>query len=147
MESQKLLIKSGKRIVISPTKSRFLFIFISALHLVALALLFFLDLNFYLLLSLAVMILLNLYHALVSSNSISHKLSLLPGELIYLQIKGGSWQEADVIESFVTNRLIVLRLKTLKNSKLHSFLYAFDSLNEFSFRQLRIYLNHYSAES
>ena len=147
MESQELLPKSGKRIVISPTRSRFIIIFTSALHLVALVLLFFLDLNFYLLLTLAVMILLNLYHALVSPNSIRHKLSLLPGELIYLQIKGGSWQEADVIESFVTNRLIVLRLKTLKNSKLHSFLYAFDSLNEFSFRQLRIYLNNYSAES
>jgi hypothetical protein len=147
MESQQLSAGYGKRIVISPTRSRFIIIFISALHLVALALLFFLDLNGFLLMILGGMIMLNLYQALIFSNSISHCLSLLPGELVYIRIKGGSWQEADVIESFVTNRLIVLRLKTLNNSKLHSFLYAFDSLNDFSFRHLRIYLNHCSAES
>ncbi|MCK5359711.1 MAG: hypothetical protein KAJ95_03750 [Gammaproteobacteria bacterium] len=147
MESQKLLQESGKRIVISPTSSRFILLFISALHLLALALLFFIDLNVYLLLILAAMIMLNLYQALLYINSIHHCLSLLPGELMYCRIKGGSWQQVDVIESFVTNRLIVLRLKTLRHSKLQSFVYAFDSLNEYSFRQLRLHLNHYCAES
>ena len=147
MKSQELSIGLGKRIVIKPVRSQLIIILITALHLGALSLLLFIDLNIWLLIGLAGLVLANLNKGFIFSNSCSHCLSLQLGEVLLLRINENSWHEIDVVESFVTNWLIVLRVRTLRDSKLYSLVYAVDSMNRYSFRQLRIYLNHFNVPS
>jgi hypothetical protein len=110
-------------------------------------LLFFTALDFWLLITLAGLILFNLQRIFTYVNFHLYSLSLQLGEKLLLQRNNGSWNEIDVIESFVTNWLIVLRVRTLRDSKLHALVYAVDSMNRYSFRQLRIYLNHFNVPS
>jgi len=134
----------GKRIVIRPARSQFLLLLISSLHAVALLLLFFIDLNFPLLLIFAVLIVLSLRQLIILEKSNTHGLSLQQGESLLFQCDETSdWQEADVLESFVSCWLIVLRIRTLLDSKQHSLVYATDSINALSFRRLVVYLNQH----
>jgi len=134
----------GKRIVIRPARSQFLLLLISSLHAVALLLLFFIDLNFLLLLIFAVLIVFSLRQLIISEKSITHGLSLQQGEsLLFQNDETSDWQEADVLESFVSRWLIVLRIRTLLDSKQHSLVYATDSINSLSFRRLVVYLNQH----
>ena len=147
MKSQGLSTEYGKRIVIRPAKSRITFILITTLHAGALFLLFFTALDLWLLITFAGLILLNLQRIFIYANCRLYSLSLQLDKKLLLQSNDGSWNEIDVIESFVTNWLIVLRVRTLRDSKLHSLVYAVDSMNRYSFRQLRIYLNHFIVPS
>jgi hypothetical protein len=110
---------------------------------VALWLLLFIDLAPWLLSVIAGLIVFNQYQYFSSDKSHTHRLSLRQGEAILLKMDNGSWQEIDVIESFVTPWLIVLKVRTLKDLKLFSLVYATDSMDMPSFRRLRIYLNLY----
>ena len=147
MKSQELSVESGKRIVISTDRSKFIITLITALHVGAISLLFFVDLSAWLLLAVALLILLHLYHYFTFKNLSAHSLSWQPGESMLLKINHSSWHEIDLVDSFVTNWMIVLRVRTLNDSRLHSLVYAADSMNSYSFRQLRIYLNYYNAAS
>lgn len=147
MKSQELLTDYGNRIVIRPTRSRLIITIISTLHAGALFLLFFTALDFWILITLAGLILFNLQRTFIFLNLRHYSLSLQLGETLLLQRNNDAWNEIDVIESFVTNWLIVLRVRTLGDSKLHALVYAVDSMNRYSFRQLRIYLNHFNVSS
>jgi hypothetical protein len=143
MKSQTLLTDYPQRIVINPVRSRKILLLIISLHLVALWLLLFIDLAPWLLSVIAGLIVFNQYQYFSSDKSQTHRLSLRQGEAILLKMDNGSWQEIDVIESFVTPWLIVLKVRTLKDFKLFSLVYATDSVDMTSFRRLRIYLNLY----
>ncbi len=143
MKSITSLAECGKRIVIRPARSRFLILLISSLHVVALLLLFFISLNFLLLLIFAMLIIFSL-HRLISSmeKSMTHGLSLQEGEsLLFQSNEISSWLEAEVLESFVSRWVIVLRIKTRIDSKQYSLVYAADSINSLFFRRLVVYLN------
>ena len=132
----------GKRIVIRPARSRFLLLLIFSLHAASLLLLFFIDLNFMLLLVVAGLIVFSLRQFIISENAITHGLSLQQGEsLLFQNDESSDWQEAEVLESFVSRWLIALRIRTLLDSKQHSLLYATDSINSLSYRRLVVYLN------
>ncbi len=134
----------GKRIIIHPARSQFLLLLISSLHAAALLLLFFIDLNFLLLLIFAVLIVFSLRQLIISEKSTTHGLSLQQGEsLLFQNDETSDWQEADVLESFVSRWLIVLRIRTLLDSKKHSLVYATDSINGLSYRRLVVYLNQH----
>jgi len=114
---------------------------IFSLHAAALLLLFFIDLNFMLLLVVAGLIVFSLRQFIISENAITHGLSLQQGEsLLFQNDESSDWQEAEVLESFVSRWLIVLRIRVLLDSKQHSLLYATDSINRLSFRRLVVYL-------
>jgi predicted neutral ceramidase superfamily lipid hydrolase len=147
MKSKELLENYGKRIVIKPARSRFIVILITALHAAAIVLLFFVDLNAWLLLAVASLVSFHLYRYFITGNLSVYCLSLQQGESMLMKINHGSWYQIDIVESFVTNWLIVLRVRTLNDSRLHSLVYAADSMNSYSFRQLRIYLNHFNVPS
>ena len=141
----KLLISSaeyGNRIVICPARSRFILLLICGLHAVALLLLFYIDLNFLFLLLLGGLLGLSLRQSIISGNSITHGLSLQLGESLLFQNDDSSdWQQADVLESFVSRWLIVIKIETLLDSKQHALVYAADSISRLSFRRLVVYLN------
>jgi hypothetical protein len=143
MKSQELLAGYGNRIVLRPVRSRLIITFITVLHFLALSLLLFIDLSPWLLILLAGLILVNFYKAFIFSNSCAQCLSLQLGKGLLLGINENSWHEIDVVESLLTNWLVILRVRRLNDSSMHSLVYAVDSLNRHSFRQLRIYLNHY----
>ena len=145
MKSQELSTESGKRIVISTDRSKFIITLITAIHVGAISLLFFVDLSAWLLLAVALLILLHLFSNFTFNKSSTHSLSFQAGESMLLKMNHSSWREIDIVESFVTNWMVVLRVRTLSDSRLHSLVYAADSMNCYSFRQLRIYLNYYNA--
>lgn len=137
----------GKRIVIRPARSRFLLLLITSLHAAALLLLFFIDLNFLLLLIPGVLIVFSMRQFILSGKAITHGLSLQQGEsLLFQNDESSDWQEAEVLESFVSRWLIALRIRTLLDSKQHSLLYATDSINSLSFRRLVVYLNYFESD-
>jgi len=141
MKSQTSLTGYGKRIVIKPARSRIIILLITSIHVGALFVLLFVDLNPWLLLAAAGLIVFNLRQHFSKEKTHRHGLSLQLGESILLQTDSSTWQEIDVLESFVTSWLVVLRVRTLNDSKKHSLVYAVDSMNTLSFRRLRIYLN------
>jgi hypothetical protein len=143
MKSQTLLTDYRKRIVINPVRSRKITLLIASLHFIALCLLLFVDLAAWLLSVVAGLIIFNLYQYISSKNTHSHRLSLRLGEAMLLKMDNDRWQEIDVIESFVTRWLIVLKVRTLNDLKLHSLVYATDSMDMSSFRRLQIQLNLY----
>ncbi len=132
----------GSRVVIHPTRSRLLIRLVFCLHMAAFLLLFFVELNLLLLLIIALLISFSLRQYFISERSISYGLSLQQGEpLLFQNNESSGWQEADVLESFVSRWLIVLKIRTLPDSKQHSLLYAADSVSSLSFRRLVVYLN------
>ena len=132
----------GKRIVIRPARSRFILLLMFGLHSAALLQLFYIDLNFLLLLLFGGLLGLSLRQSLISANSVTHGLSLQLGELLLFQNDDSpDWQQVDVIESFVSRWLIVLKIRTLLDSKQYSLVYATDSISRLSFRRLVVYLN------
>ncbi|NOY15681.1 MAG: hypothetical protein GXP23_01880 [Gammaproteobacteria bacterium] len=142
MKSVTSLAECGKRIVIRPARSRFLILLISSLHVVALLLLFFISLNFLLLLIFAMLIIFSLHRLISMEKSMTHGLSLQEGEsLLFQSDEISSWLEAEVLESFVSRWVIVLRIKTRIDSKQYSLVYAADSINSLFFRRLVVYLN------
>lgn len=143
MKSQILLTDYRQRIVIKPVRSRKIILLIVSLHLMALCLLLYIDLAAWLLSVFAALIVFNQYQYFSSDKSHTHRLSLRLGEAMLLKMDNGTWQEIDVIESFVTRCLIVLKVRTLDDLKLYSLTYATDSMDMHSFRRLRIYLNLY----
>lgn len=143
MKSQTLLTDYRKRIVIKPVRSRKILFLIVSLHFIALCLLLFVNLADWLLFAVAGLIIFNLYQHLSSKNSHSHRLSLRLGEAMLLKMDNGAWQEIDIIESFVTRWLIVLKVRTLNDLKLYSLVYATDSMDMSCFRRLQIQLNLY----
>ncbi|MFW2440735.1 MAG: protein YgfX [Arenicellales bacterium] len=133
----------GKRIVIRPARSRFLLLLITSLHAAAFLLLFFIDLDFLLLLIVAGLIAFSLRQLILSGNTTTHGLSLQLGEsLLFQNDENSDWQEAEVLESFASRWLIVLRIRVLLDSKQYSLLYATDSINSLFFRRLVVYLNN-----
>jgi hypothetical protein len=109
--------------------------------------LFFIDLNFLLLLIPGVLIVFSMRQFILSGKAITHGLSLQQGEsLLFQNDESSDWQEAEVLESFVSRWLIALRIRTLLDSKQHSLLYATDSINSLSFRRLVVYLNYFESD-
>jgi len=134
----------GKRIIFRPTRSRYILLLICILYSTAFLLLFFIDLHFLLLLIVAGLIAYSLRQFIISEKSITHGLSLQQGEsLLFQNDESSDWQEAEVLESFVSRWLIVLRIRALIDSKQHSLVYAADSINSLSFRRLVVYLNNH----
>ena len=147
MMSKELSIESGKRIVVRPVRSRILITLVSSLHALAITLLFFTGLDTGLLIVIAGLVLVNLRRSSIFSSSCNHCLSFQLGGSLLLQTHDSKWHETDMLESFVTNWLIVIRVRSLKNLCQHSLVYSADSMSSCSFRHLRIYLNHFRAAS
>ena len=100
MKSKELLENYGKRIVIKPARSRFIVILITVLHAAAIVLLFFVDLNAWLLLAVASLVSFHLYRYFITENLSVYCLSLQQGESMLMKINHGSWYQIDIVESF-----------------------------------------------
>ncbi len=147
MKLIKSLPECGKRIVICPARSRILLLLISSLHTAALLLLFVIKLNVLLLLILAILIVFSLRQLIILEKSITHGLSLQQGEsLLFQKDEISDWQEADVLESFVCRWLIVLKIRTLLDSKQYSMVIAADSIDVLLFRRLCAFLNGHHGQ-
>ncbi len=137
----------GKRIIIRPVRSLQLSILIFCLHGMALLLLFFIDLNLVLLMILAGLIFYSLYRFYLTEKTISHGLSLQQGESLFFQANETlEWQDVELLESFVSRLLIVLKIRTLLDSKQYSLVYMGDSISNQSFRRLVVFLNGYHEQ-
>ena len=147
MTLQTSLTGCGKRIIIKPVKSRLVLTLVCCVHSAALLLLLLVDLNSWLLLAIAALIIFNLYSYLGGLPALGRDLSLQYGKALLVQMASNSWQEVEVKECFITSWLIVLRVRTLNDTKLHSLVYAVDSMDRQSFRRLRAYLNHFILTS
>jgi len=146
MKSQILYPKSNKRILIHPVSSLSFTALIYSFHGTAFLFLFFINLNMLLLLTAAGLIFYSSYRFFLSEKLNSHGLSLQLGETLLFQInKSSNWQNVEVLESFVTRWIIVLKIRTLLDLKEHSLVYAVDSINSQNFRRLIVYLNSYHA--
>ena len=142
MKSGTSLADYGRRIVIKPGSSHTLILLITTAHVLALLLLYFVDINTWLLLSIAGLIVFNLFRYIVDENRINNLLSLQPGgPLLLKNNRYTGWQNVAVTESFVTHWIIVLRVRALIDSKKYSLIYVADSINNLSHRHLAIYLN------
>lgn len=109
----------------------------------AISLLYFVDLEAWLLITIAGFILIKLFQHLFTEKMRDDYLSLQQGgQLLLKNSRYPGWQDVAITESFVSNWLIVLRLKSLLDSKKYSLVYAADSINRLSYRRLLIYLNH-----
>lgn len=147
MTSQISYPECGNRIIIRPVRSLQLFILIFSLHGMALLSLFFIDLNFLLLMVLAGLILYSQYRFYLSENTITHGLSLQQGERLLFQANEASdWQDADLLESFVSRWLLVLKIRTLIDTKQHSMVIMADSIDVQLFRRLIVFLNGYHEQ-
>jgi len=137
----------GKRVIIRPVRSLQLLILILFLHSVAFLSLFFIDLNFLLLVFLAGLLLSSQYRFYLSENSITHGLSLQQGERFLFQANEASdWQDADLLESFVSRWLLVLKIRTLIDTKQHSMVIMADSIDVQLLRRLIVFLNGYHEQ-
>jgi hypothetical protein len=121
---------------------------ICGLHSAALLLLFYINLHFLLLLLFGGLLGLSLRQSIISGISFTHGLSLQLGEpLLFQNDDSPDWQQVDVIESFVSRWLIVIKIETLLDSKQHALVYAVDSISHLSFRRLVVYINNLSLQT
>lgn len=142
MKSKTSLSGYGKRIVIKPARSSVLHAVIFSVHLTALILLFFSDLDPRLLFVPAGFIVLNYRQYITSEKLNLSSLSLQQGGPLLVQKNSkSSWQGIIITESFVTSWIIVLTMKSLIDSKRYRLVYAADAMSKYSYRQLVIYLN------
>lgn len=132
----------GKRIVIRPQASKTLIMVLAGIHTTALSLLFFIELNAWLLICLAAFVLYNLvFH---SSSAVLNKnaLSLQQGRSLYIETATRGWQEVELVSSFICNWLLVITVRVRSGVKQQFIMiYAKDSMPSYPFRQLRVYLN------
>ena len=144
MKSNTLLVNCDKRIVIKSASSGALFFFVSSAHLVALLLLFCVDLHLSLLLIISGLIVFNLYQFISTDMLNTHRLSLQRGGPLMLQKHPKCrWEDVMITESFLSGWVIVLKLKSLIDAKRYTVVYAADAINPLSYRQLVIYLNQH----
>lgn len=143
MKSKKLLPGCGRRTVIKSGRSRILISLIATISLAAILLLYYVDLDAWLLYMVAIFVLFNLRQHIVAENQDTSFLSLQQGgPLLFKNSRHPGWQDVAITESFVTRWIIVLSLRSLVDSKKYSLVYAVDSTNRLSYRRLVIYLGH-----
>jgi len=143
LNSKTLLPGCGRRTVIKPVRSRILISLITTIYLSAILLLYFVDLDGWLHFAGAVFLLIMLRKHLAVEKNNTHSLSLQQGGPLLLKDSSyPGWHDVVITESFVTSWVIILRLKSLIDSKKTSVVYASDSLNSLSYRHLVIYINH-----
>ena len=143
MKSKELLPGCGRRTVIKSVRSRILISLIATISLAAILLLYYVDLDAWLLHIVAVFVLFNLRQHIVAENQGTSFLSLQQGgQLLFKNSRHPGWQDVAITESFVTHWIIVLTLRSLVDSKKYSLVYAVDSTNRLSYRRLVIYLRH-----
>lgn len=108
-------------------------------------LLFFIGLDGWLLVSLAAFV---LYNLVVNGSTVmlnKYSLSLQQGEPLLIETDTPGWQEAKLLSTFICDWMLLITVRDRAGYREKvTLIYAKDSMADFPFRQLRIYLNQYS---
>ena len=135
----------GRRILIRPQISKILVLLVAGIHAAALMLLFFIEVDTWVVVSLSALIIYNLFF--YSSPAVFNRVSLGLGQgrpmLIETDTQG--WQEVELLSSFKCDWLLVMTVRRRTGVKEElTLLYAKDSMASSPFRQLRVYLNQHN---